>query len=642
MGRIRVLSDVVANKIAAGEVVERPASVVKELLENSLDAGATTLRIEAEAGGRRLIRITDDGCGMLRDDALLAFERHATSKLSDVKDLLSISTLGFRGEALPSIASVSRLTLETRSADETTGATVEIAGGKILRCDEAALAGGTIITVRDLFYNVPARKKFLRSEQTELAHIASLATHYSLAYPDKSVELRHNNTELLNVTPAANIRERVFQVFGSQTLDELVDLAEQTREIPSDEDTPALQIKLRGFVSRPQVQKYNRNSIFLFVNGRLIKDRLLLHALNAAYQNLIPPNAYPFALLFIECPYEEVDVNVHPSKTEVRFRRGNFVHDFVRDAIRAVLVKERPIPAISPAAAQPSAQPGANLPYSEFSQQIENQQFHQPPVESFLPPQGEQPPDFVLRRPAPYNPRLDFGGPGIAIETPAPPAVISPRRIPDTHGPLPPGLAVDPSASLDVLRDLRPLGQLHDSFIIAAASDGLWIIDQHVAHERILFEKVLEQMAAGRVEQQQLLMPILIELTPAQQIEFSRIQEELGKAGFEVEPFGPRTLAVKAAPADISTAEVERVLFDILEIAEQELRNTSFEEVRRQMAASIACRAAIKINHRLEAHKMQWLLDHLAACQFPMSCPHGRPIAMRYATREILKGFHRI
>jgi DNA mismatch repair protein MutL len=415
MGRIRVLSDVVANKIAAGEVVERPASVVKELLENSLDAGSASLRIEAEAGGRRLIRITDDGCGMLRDDALLAFERHATSKLSDVKDLLSISTLGFRGEALPSIASVSRLTLETRSPDETTGSLVEIAGGKILRCEEAALANGTIITVRDLFFNVPARKKFLRSEQTELAHIASLATHYSLAYPDKAVELRHNNSELLNVSPVATLRERVFQVFGSQTLDELVELGEQAREIPA-EDGGAHRFVLKGFVSRPQVQKHNRNSIFLFVNGRLIKDRLLLHALNAAYQSLIPSNAYPFALLFIESPYEEVDVNVHPSKTEVRFRRGSFVHDFVRDAIREVLMRERPIPTVpASSAARASAQPGAGLPYSEFTQQIENLQFQRPEDESLVPPPDAQLPEFTLRQTAPHNPRLDFGGPPIAI-----------------------------------------------------------------------------------------------------------------------------------------------------------------------------------------------------------------------------------
>src|SRR6202521_3203125 len=272
MGRIRILSDTVANKIAAGEVVERPASVVKELLENSLDAGAAEFRIEVEAGGRRLIRLADDGSGMLHDDALLAFERHATSKLADVKDLLSIATLGFRGEALPSIASVSRLLLETRSPDEQSGTAVEFAGGKLLRCDKVALGAGTVITIRDLFFNVPARKKFLRSEQTEIAHIASLVTHYSLAHPGKAFLLRHNNTELLSVTPVATLRERVFQVFGSQILDELLDLGERWRDLampPEPDELPALRrFRLRGFVSGPQIQKLNRNSIYLFVNGR--------------------------------------------------------------------------------------------------------------------------------------------------------------------------------------------------------------------------------------------------------------------------------------------------------------------------------------------------------------------------------------
>ncbi|MBM3792749.1 MAG: DNA mismatch repair endonuclease MutL [Acidobacteria bacterium] len=643
MGRIRVLSDIVANKIAAGEVVERPASAVKELLENSLDAGSSRVRVEAEAGGRRLIRITDDGHGMLRDDALLAFERHATSKLADVHDLLQIATLGFRGEALPSIASVSRLTLETRSPEETTGTTVEIAGGRIVRCEESALAAGTVITVRDLFYNVPARKKFLRTEQTELAHIASLVTHYSLAYPAKSFELRHNGAELLSVTAVSTLRDRVFQVFGSQTLEELIDLGLTEREFAGDEDegSPQRTYALRGFVSRPQVQKSNRNSIYVFVNGRLIRDRLLLHALSAAYHQIIPPNAYPFALLFLDCSVAEVDVNVHPSKTEVRFRRGTFAHDFVRDAIKGALNAARPVSSL-PLPASPPQQPAAQLPFSEFTQKLENFAYEQ----QQQPPQPLQPtaaePVIALRQPALFTPPA----PDVTIAPPVPAALMQPgsrqRRIPDTHGPLPPGLAAEPAASLDALRNLHPLGQLHDSFIIAASADGLWIIDQHVAHERILFEKVLRQMALGQVERQSLLMPILLELTAAQQVECERISADLEAVGFEIEPFGPRTIAVKAAPADVSTGEVGRVIFEILEIADQEMRQTSFADIRHDMAASIACRAAIKINNPLDPRRMQWLLDELAATQFPMSCPHGRPIALRYPTREILKGFHRI
>ena len=631
MGKIRVLSDTVANKIAAGEVVERPASVVKELIENSLDAGSTELRIEVESGGRRLIRVADNGCGMLRDDALLAFERHATSKLSDVRDLLSIATLGFRGEALPSIASVSRLVLETRSEEETTGAAVEINGGKLLRCDEYPGPAGTTVTVRDLFFNVPARKKFLRSDQTELAHIASLATHYSLAHPQKSFQLRHGGNELLDVTPVETLRERVYQVFGNQTLEDLIDLdfVERELEVVEAEERGTRVFALRGFVSGPQVQKLNRNSIFLFVNGRLIRDRVLLHALSSAYHNLMPPACYPFALLFVDCDCEEVDVNVHPSKTEVRFRHGTFVHDFVRDAIRDRLIAARPASSI-PVSTQP--QPAADLPFSDFTQRIENQRFE--PVAD-IEAGTERPEDlpvFTLKTGAAPAPRFDF--------TETTQAAIPVPHVPDTHGPLP--LGAEPPQSLASLSDLRPLGQLHDSFIIAAGRDGLWIIDQHVAHERILFEQVLRQQTRGRVERQQLLMPILIELTAGQQIEYAQIAGELDRAGFDSEPFGQRTIAMKAAPAGVSPGDIEKLVFEILEIAEGELRKVSVDGLRRAMAASIACRAAIKINMRLDHAKMEWLLTQLAATECPMSCPHGRPIALRYSMRDILKSFHRI
>jgi DNA mismatch repair protein MutL len=656
VGRIRILSDAVANKIAAGEVVERPASVVKELLENSLDAGARTIRIEVEKGGRRLIRITDDGSGMLRDDAMLAFERHATSKLSDVKDLFAISTLGFRGEALPSIAAVSRLILETKSVDETTGTRVEIAGGKLLRCDEAALAQGTTITVRDLFFNVPARKKFLRSEQTELAHIASLATHYSLAHPDKSLQLLHEGKSLLDVTPVDALRERVFQVFGSQTLSDLVELEphETVLEIPppygeAAPEAESRRFSIKGFISQPQVQKLNRNSVYVFVNRRLIRDRMILHAISSAYHNVIPPASYPFALLFLECEFDEVDVNVHPSKTEVRFRHGSFVHDFVRDTLRQELIARRPVSSIPQAAvARPvsrtpgtvPAQAAAALPFSEFSQVIENQGFADLVSEPAAPAlQDEVAPEFTLRRPQPPAPRLDFGGSSIPLQEP--PSSLK-LKVPDTHGPFPPGLLPAETYSLDELVNLRPLGQIHDSFIVAAGNDGLWIIDQHVAHERILFEQVLRQQAAGRVEKQQLLIPIVLELTAGQQVEYDRIAGELHASGFDTEPFGHRAIAVKAAPAVAGTTDFERLIFEILEIGESELRRVSLDNVRRAIAASIACRAAIKINMRLDQIKMAWLLDALAKTEYPMSCPHGRPIALRYATRDILKGFQRL
>jgi DNA mismatch repair protein MutL len=639
MGRIRVLSDVVANKIAAGEVVERPASVVKELLENSLDAGATDLRIDVESGGRRLIRVSDNGCGMLRDDALLAFERHATSKLKDVGDLLSISTLGFRGEALPSIASVSRLLLETRSAEETTGATVEIAGGRMVRCDESALTAGTVITIRDLFYNVPARRKFLRSEQTELAHIASLVTHYSLAHPAKNFELRHGTNQLLSVTSVEEIRDRVYQIFGGQLLEDLIDLGfhERTLALPSNdgEESGDRVFAVRGFVSRPQVQKLNRNSVYLFVNGRLIRDRLLMHALGSAYHNLMPPACYPFALLFLDCDCEEVDVNVHPSKTEVRFRHGSFVHDFIRDTIRGVLMQSRPGSTV-PAGATP--QPAAGLPFSEFTQAIENDRFLAAAADAG--PAADLP-EIRLRTPSPLPARMDFD-PEPRREQEAVDSKPIRLRIPDTHGGFPDSAETESAVTMHSLSDLRPIGQLHNSFIIAAGRDGLWIVDQHVAHERILFEQVLRARGKGGIERQQLLMPVVLELTAGQQLQYAQIADEMNASGFDTEPFGNRTIAVKAAPAGVGPADIEKLVFEILEIAENEFRSLSLDDIRRGIAATIACRAAIKVNMRLDQTRMEWLLTALSRTDFPMACPHGRPIALRYSMRDILKSFHRI
>ncbi len=630
MGRIRVLSDVVANKIAAGEVVERPASVVKELLENSLDAGATDIRIDVEGGGRRLIRVADNGCGLMRDDAMLAFERHATSKLSDVKELDAIATLGFRGEALPSIASVSRLTMETISEGEKAGTRVEIAGGKMINCGDYAVASGTAITVRDLFFNVPARKKFLRTEQTELAHIASLVTHYSLAHPGKSFTLQSGAKELLRVTPVETLRERVYQVFGGQALEELIELDPGFAELAADDGHRRFHVS--GFISRPQVQKSNRNSIFLFVNRRLIRDRLLMHAISAAYHNLMPPASYPFALLFLDCDPAEVDVNVHPSKTEVRFRHSSFVHDFVRDTMRESLMRSRPV-ASAPPPLSP-AQPAAYLPYSEFSQALETHRFDEP--RSVLPELSEAayaPPPAPARRfdfqPAP-RPETEVG--------------LEPLRlkVPDTHNGFPETLDLEAPQSMAALGALRVIGQLHASFIIAAGPDGLWIIDQHVAHERILFEQVLQAQSRGSVEVQRLLLPAVIQLTAAQQIEYSRIAGELEAAGFETEPFGNRTIAIKAAPAGLPQGELERVVVEVIEMAESEFRRVSVDDLRRGIAASIACRAAIKINTPLDQPRMEHLIAELARTRYPMACPHGRPVALRYTMREILRSFHRI
>jgi DNA mismatch repair protein MutL len=684
MGRIRVLSDQVANQIAAGEVVDRPASVVKELLENSLDAGANRIRVEVEGGGRKLIRITDDGDGMSRDDALLAFERHATSKIRTADELLSIATLGFRGEALPSIASVARVALDTSTGEEEAGTHLEIAGGKILHVEDAALPRGTTLSVSDLFFNTPARRKFLRAESTELSHVTALVTHYALAHPAKHFELLSASHSLVSAPPVARSAERIYQIFGKDTLAQLLPVAAETRleraglpEPPPwrrDPDEPARDpgtMRLSGFYSKPELQKLNRNSIYIFVNKRLIRDRLLLHAIAEAYRNIIPPTSSPVVLLFLEMPPEEVDVNVHPAKTEVRFRQQSHVHDFVRDSIRNALIAARPVAGFKAAlesspGATPSLipVPGSRLPGSpdEASAELDMAE----PSRSSEAEQFRLTPGAISQIPG----KLPFGEGEIAaqleqrtlrevaaalMETPPP---IHESCSPDygftSAASLPMAAelgaaaveAEQATANLNRIGSLRPLGQLRESFILATGDEGLWIIDQHVAHERVLFEKILRERQVERIQRQRLLMPLLVELKPWQMVIFAQIADELERNGFEVEPFGPQTLAVKAAPVGLEGASLERMLHEVIEQSSEApiepTLNENLTALRTRIAASLACHSAIKINTPLDPKRMEWLLLELAKTEHPTSCPHGRPIALLYSWKEIQQAFHRI
>ena len=704
MGRIRVLPDQVANQIAAGEVVDRPASVVKELLENALDAGADRIRVEVEAGGRKLIRISDDGCGMNRDDALLAFERHATSKLRTADDLLSIATLGFRGEALPSIASVARVTLETATGEDPAGTRMEIAGGKILHVDDAALPQGTTISVADLFFNTPARRKFLRAESTELAHVTALVTHYALAHPEKHLELVSASHTLVSAPPVARTAERIYQIFGKETLAQLLPVAAELpleraglpepppwKRDPEQAPREPGRMRLTGFFSKPELQKLNRNSIYIFINKRLVRDRLLMHAITEAYRNVIPPTSFPVVLLFLELPAEEVDVNVHPAKTEVRFRQQSSIHDFVRDSLRMALIKARPAagflaaidsgPLASPSLMPPATSP---LPGSPDSNPGLESETWGTPQGSGVRDQGSEddgigggmaePFHLTPVRPAAAAGKLPFppgafptsGFPDQKEWGEAAVALFGPASLPDSNGCSTSqvtaitygGTAVataeveaeQAAETLNHLGSLRALGQLRDSFILAAGEEGLWIIDQHVAHERVLFEKILRERKVERVQRQRLLMPMLVELKPWQMVVFAQIAVELEGNGFEVEPFGPQTLAVKAAPAGLEGAALERMLTEVIEQSsaaggaegQQAERNENLEALRGRIAASIACHAAIKVNTPLDPQRMEWLLLELAKTEHPTSCPHGRPIALLYSWREILRAFHRI
>ena len=648
MSLIRILPEAVANKIAAGEVVERPTSIVKELLENALDAGAERVEIALESGGKRLIRITDDGCGMSHDDALLAFGRHATSKIRSVEDLFEISTLGFRGEALPSIAAVSRLSLSTREIAEAAGTHIEIHGGKLRDVKEIAWARGTQIDVRDIFFNTPARRKFLKSESTELGHIASLVTHYALAFPSKSFRLASLTNEILNVTPAATGRDRVYQVLGGQILKQMVELPPVERRMswsaPSEsgeEDQSALEaplLRVSGFASRPEVQRLNRNQIFFFVNRRLIRDRLIMHAIIEAYRNILPGNVFPVALIFLEIPAQEVDVNVHPAKIEVRFRHSGFVHDLVRDAIRQALIAARPV------AAFPVSKRAPTMPAGEEAEVVEALAEEPPLMRGATvpsPPLGHmriteeqvsRSGDFRLSppRPQPSSGNLPLGEAALSLYAPPPPSGSASYE-PPAEG-----------TTAEFPTDLRPLGQVQDSFIVATNSQGLWIVDQHVAHERILFERHLRRRQERAVESQRLLLPMMVELKPEQQATFQNIAAELVENGFEVDPFGQRTVAVQAAPAEIRAEDVERLLLEILDGIGREMQALSLVDLRTKIATSISCHAAIKINTSLDQTKMELLLQELARTQCPMTCPHGRPIVLQYNLQEIQKAFKRI
>jgi DNA mismatch repair protein MutL len=655
MPRIRILPENVANKIAAGEVVERPASVVKELLENALDAGARSIRIEVESGGKRMIRVIDDGTGMNHDDALLAFERHATSKLRTADDLLSIATLGFRGEALPSIAAISRLLLETRTSEEEQGTGIEFAGGKIMGVKPAGVPAGTSISVADIFYGVPARRKFLKSETTELGHIASLVTHYALAHPEVHFLLKTPSQEMLNCPPVEKLGDRVYQVFGRHALDELVEIPASEGPVrtaitePSQEaDESASTMRVTGFTSRPEVQRSNRNGIYIFVNRRLVRDRLLLHAIGEAYRNIIPPGSFPTVLLFLELPCQEVDVNVHPAKIEVRFRHPQFVHDFTRDAIRHALSLARPIPGFPAGRAMPQGE--ASLAAAAGSAAgtggiTAPGGFTGPPraviPASFAAAAAGIAEDFELSG-APDRPlalRLGFDPGSSGMNFPMPQAAPQPPISPPAGEPwAAPGSLPSP----DEIADLKPLGQVNASFIVAVNGEGLWIIDQHVAHERVLFEQHLRARREGSVCGQRLLVPIVADLDPRQLAIFEQIEEELQANGFEAGLAGGRSVAIHAAPAGIASSETEKLLYEILDGIARENQAISIDSLQSQIAASTSCHAAIKVNTPLDLKKMEWLLGELAKTEYPMSCPHGRPVVLRYSVREIERAFKRI
>jgi DNA mismatch repair protein MutL len=669
MSKIRVLPDHISNLIAAGEVVERPASVAKELVENAIDAGATRIVIDVEAGGRRLLKITDDGEGMMRDDAVLAFERHATSKISKAEDLNAISTLGFRGEALASIASVAKVELITNTRDAAAGTRVVIEGGRMRDVKDAAHPRGTTISVRDLFFNTPARRKFLRSEATESYHLTNLATHYALAHPEIAFTLSNNGRETLRVAPAQDLRERAYQVFGAQFLDGLLEVDNWTAD-PA-KAFPTQIARVQGFVSAPRERRTSRDAQFLFVNGRFVRDRLIGRALSEGYRSILPHGVYPAALLFIEVPLEEVDVNVHPAKTEVRFRRAAAVADAVREAVRAGLASAGYAPAHVIRDPAPTAigegvgvDAGANAiqaeatrpsdvaaPRADFGLRHQEQQerigfgFAAAQQREASPEEGSQtratPPISLPGDSDALTATAELDNDARAIAKSFPDSV----EISTLPGlpPLDSALKFVREVPVESLSsNIRPLGQLDESFIIATDNEGLLLIDQHVAHERVLFDKYRALETARHAESQQMLIPETFDLTPAQAAAFETVVDELESYGFDLMRLSGRTVAIKATPADLPASEARNVLAEVLDTVDSEKRGAARATLRDEIAASLACHAAIKVNMPLAPEKMRWLIDRLLLTSSPTTCPHGRPVILRLTTQDILKGFHRI
>ena len=582
MPRITRLPDDLANQIAAGEVVERPASVVKELVENAIDAGARRIAITVEYGGKKLIRVEDDGIGMDPEDARLSLERHATSKIRRADDLAAISTLGFRGEALPSIASVSRFRLRTRGRGAGSGTEIRVNGGAVESVLEAGAPEGTLVEVADLFYNLPARRKFLKSDAAEAAQVSKMVTQLALCYPEVGFTLTSAGRKLLQCPPVAGLDERLYQVYGDRP-----DLIAVTRD--------GGMMKVRGFVAALAETGPTRGPQNVFVNRRIVKDRTIAHAIFDAYSVASNRERSPELHLFIDLPAEQVDVNVHPTKAEVRFREQSLVHEIVRRAVADALGR--------------GSVPELQLRSSDLAA---GQRPFTPSIPGVLA-------GGIYTRGA-------SGATGASGALAAPSAPVAPRA---------------PEASGGI-RPLIPLGQFRDTFIIAIDDEGICIIDQHVAHERVLFERIVERLTSGALESQRLLVPILLDLPPAEREALLGRSAALERFGFELQEFGGDTLRMTAVPALLPRDRCETAVRALAQDLDGLDRGLDVHEALKRIAATMACHAAVKANYPLTGEKMRHILEELRATAYSTVCPHGRPVMLRLTRREIEKNFERI
>jgi len=588
MPSIQILPDSLINKIAAGEVVERPASVVKELVENAIDAGATEIVVNIEQSGKRLIRVTDNGNGMSREDARIAFERHATSKIASEADLETIRTMGFRGEALSSIASVAHVTMVTAQKDAGSGTIVEIEGGTVRNVADAAAPQGTSLEVNHLFYNTPARLKFLKSDATELSHIVDAVSHQAIARPDIRFKLTHGKNTVLDLPGSGSIRERAFQIHGSELSDGLLDLA-------GGRDS----VRVYGMVSRPNHDRGDRSYQEFYVNSRYVKNASLSHALYTAFADLIMRDRHPAGFIFIDLDPALVDVNVHPAKAEVRFRNQSQIHDLVRDVIREALR----VGGTSSSAANADSVKEAARDYLESAEcGVRSAELDRTHSRTLF--QTHSADVSVHSDSEPFASHSALGIPHSAL--------------------------------------LYPLAQVHDSFIVAQSNDGMALIDQHAAHERVLFEKLQDQHAAGNVPAQNLLIPVQVEPGRAEQELLKEYLPELQKLGFLVEEFGGASFVIKAVPSLMTGGDYKQLLMDIVDELKVHGKSGKMETLRDEVLSVMACHPAIKVHRRLSQQEMEGLIQDLFSCRMPHSCPHGRPTVVRFSMDDIRKMFKRM
>jgi DNA mismatch repair protein MutL len=592
MTRIRRLPSDLANQIAAGEVVERPASVVKELVENAVDAGATRVTIAIDFGGKKLIAVEDDGEGMSRTDAELAIERHATSKIATASDLAAIRTLGFRGEALPSIASVSRFRLRTRARGELAATELKVEAGRTVSVRELGAPEGTLVEVADLFFNLPARRKFLKADTAEAAQVSRLVTQLALGYPDVGFVLRSGGRMLVEAPPAGSLDERFFQIYGERG-----DLVRVLKE--------AAGVSVHGYVAALSDQGPARGPQHVFVNRRMVRDRTIAHAIQQAYSVATIKERSPEVHLFLELPADRIDVNVHPTKAEVRFLDQSLVHEILRRAIVDALGD--------------GGVPELRFALASVSMAVETSTSRPLPL-GFGPATHEAATVVPTSMPA--------ASPG-QVATPA-----------TSVGPA--GAAAGPTGVPALLRPMVPLGQFRNTFIIAADDEGVAIIDQHVAHERILFEQFAERLTTRTIESQRLLTPIVLELGAGEHQTLLEHQRALATFGFEIADFGGTSLAVSAVPALLELHQSEAALRALAADLDGLSPGAGVNDALRRVAATMACHAAVKANDPLTREKMQYLLDELQRTAHSTVCPHGRPVVLRLTRKEIERSFERI